>query len=385
MFGLLPSGFKRKQYTDIKESMETRAKNLFGEDVNLAEKSPLGLFIRLFAWSVGILWQLAEKVYFSAYVHTAEGSSLDHVSKYIGISRFPATSATGEVTFTGDEGIGVPEGFLVQTPDGIVFEVLEGGTIDNTEQINLEVQAIDVGTIGNVSENRITEIVNPLAGLNSVNNSDPISGGSNVESDDALRERYELSVSQVGSSTSASIEATILQVDGVVDAKVRENDLPTTENGIPPKSIAPLVLGGANEDIARAILKTKAAGILSFGSVVETVEDSRGVEFDIGFTRPTEAPITVDVTLTTNATFPGDGNEQIRTAIIQYIGGEDEDGSTFTGLRLGQDVIYTQIIGLCHTVQGVTDVSLTVNTGTSNIPIDDDEIATTIFTDVVVS
>lgn len=365
MFGLEPTGFSRKQYSDIVSDMETRARGLFGEDVNLAERSPLGMLIRLFSWSVGILWQLAEKVYFSGYADTAEGVSLDYVAKYIGINRFPAQRATGVVTFTGTEGTIIPEGFLVETVDGIQFETVEEVVIGVSTTVDVDVIALIVGVDGNVADSMITQIVNPIAGLDTVTNAVALLDGRNVESDVEFRERYQRSVAKVGSSTVASIESTILDIEGVVDALVRENDQIIEVDGIPAKSISAIVAGGDNTDIALAILSTKAGGIQSFGTTTVTVQDSRGVDFDIGFTRPTPVLTDVAITLTTDATFPTDGETTISTEIEEYI----------NGLGIGQNVIYTKVISLCHVVEGVTNAVVTINGLGANLIIGDDEIS----------
>lgn len=371
MFGLTPQGFKRKQYTDIKNDMQDRAKSLFGDDVNLSESSPLGLLIKLFSWSLGIVWQLAEKVYFNDFVSTSEGVSLDRLAKRIGLSRARARQATGEVTFTGSEGTIIEVGFLISTPDGIEFETTEEVTIPVLGTVVAEIISLDLGANTNVSAGRITEIVNPIAGLDSVTNATATTGGVDVETDVTFRARYERSIAKIGSSTSASIESTILSVDGVIDAKVRENDDIVVVGGLPAKCIAPIVAGGVDLAVALAILETKAGGIESFGSTNVTVEDSRGVEFNIGFTRPTQVTISVSAGLTTDSSYPLDGDQQIEDAIQEYI----------EGLRISEDVVYSKLISLCHVVPGVTDVDLTVNTTTANVVIGEEELA--VFNEVI--
>ena len=50
--GLSKFGFRRKTYNEILEDMEARAKELFGESVNLSERSPLGMFLQTIAWEL---------------------------------------------------------------------------------------------------------------------------------------------------------------------------------------------------------------------------------------------------------------------------------------------------------------------------------------------
>ena len=178
-----------------------------------------------------------------------------------------------------------------------------------------------------------------------------------------------------------SIRASLLELDGVRGALVVENNRDTTDGeGRPPKSFQCYVLGGDESEIAHTILQTKAAGIQAYGTDptdAVIVEDDAGQEHSIGFTYAEEVPIYVHVAVTSGAEFPPDGLDQIRTAIIRYISGQDEDGQVYAGLMMGQDVIYARLIQACYAVFGVEDVLVTVSEsddpsppeGTSNIPI----------------
>ena len=62
-WGLTERGFLRPSYADLLDAFEVKAKELFGSTVNLSVRSPLGIFLRIFAWFAGLTWQLAEDVY----------------------------------------------------------------------------------------------------------------------------------------------------------------------------------------------------------------------------------------------------------------------------------------------------------------------------------
>ena len=384
-FGLTEKGFKRKRYADIIEEKESRARELFGENVNLGEQSPLGLFIRLNAWEESLAWQVAEDVYLSAFVDSATGTSLDKVAQFIGVVRNPATRAAGVVKFEGDDNTIIEEGFLLETEDGIQFETTEEVEIDGGD-VTAEIRAVEPGTDGNVPADTITEIVAPIEGLDSVTNDDETTGGRNKETDAELRERYINSVARPGASTADSIRAALLDIEDVRAALVIVNNSDTTDgDGRPPKSFESYVLGGDPADIAKTILQTSAAGIEPYGTEDEIVEDDSGQEHTIGFTYAAEKDIYVEVSVTTNEEYPVDGNEKMVTEIIKYIGGEDEDGQLYTGLSMGEDVVYTQIIKACYRVPGVEDVDVGIDTNpdptpgtdTANISIDTTEVAET--------
>lgn len=389
-FGLTDKGFKRKRYIDILDSMQANAKSIFGQDINVNTNSPVGMFFKVIAFCVAELWQQLEKVYYAAYKDTATGYQVDYVGQYIGIQRKASTYATGIVTFTGKAGTVIPTNFLVACGN-VQFWTLKENIIATTGVIDATIQAIEVGSTGNVAAGKITTIVSALSGVTSVTNALATSGGKEVETDATFKSRYDDSVASGGSSTAASIEAALLEIGTVIDAKVTENDTVATVDGIPPKSVSSFVYGGSDADVANTIYKTKGGGIQAFGATYIGIVDSHGVTHQIGFTRATEVPVYVHISLTKDtALYPTTGNTQIKTAIIQYIGGLDADSTEYNGMGLGADIIYTKLIGLCHKVSGVTDVTVTVSTDNTtftaaNISIAANAVAKTDFNKVVIS
>lgn len=360
-FGLTAKGFRRKRYADIIAEKEARARALFGENVNLSEASPLGQFIRLNAWEESLVWEMAEDVYNAAYVDTSTGIQLDRVAQRIGIRRRPAQRATGAVVFLGDDSTEIPAGFRVATGDDIEFETTEAVTISGGTA-TAPIRAVESSTGGNVPANTVTEIINPTAGIDSVTNPAPTSGGRNKETDAELRERYLQSVARGGASTIDSIRASLLDTPGVRAALVAVNNTMEMVDGRPPKSFECYVLGGDPEDVARTILETGAAGIQPYGTEQVTVKDASGQDQVIGFTYAVEVDIHVRVTVTKTVEYPLDGDGRIRTEIIKHIGGADVDGQVYTGLGMGDDVVYTRLIKTAYRVPGIKDVEIEVST-----------------------
>ena len=254
MFGLNKDGFNRMRYADIIAEMNSRARSVFGADVNLSEFSPLGMFFKVIAFSMAIIWQLAEYVYYGAYKDTAEGYQLDGVCQYIGVKRRKASYATGTVTFTGIPGTVIPLFFIVSAGDH-QFWTQQIATIPVGGTVDVPIRAIELGNTSNVLAGTITTIVNPLPdmGVTAVTNALGTTGGADVETDESLRARYDESISLGGASTTSAIEAELLQVQNVVDARVIENVTMATVGGVPAKAFESTVYGGTNADIADAI------------------------------------------------------------------------------------------------------------------------------------
>ncbi len=386
-FGLTKDGVKIKKYPDLIESMENKAKQLYGEDVNLSERSPLGLFLKNIAWELKDLWQLGQDVYYSAYVDFAEGFSLDNTGKIITIERKPAQKANGTITIFGESKTNIPKGFKIST-DMVVFETTISSVIGDNGKIEIPIVAIEPGENGNVPANTITKIVNPIPGVDSITNLEQTQGGREIEEDYEFRERYYRSLSKGGSSTREAVEAALLDMSNVVDAFVDENETNEYINDIPPHSLAPYVFGGNDEDIAKTILKAKAGGIRSYGLTEERIKDNKGVEHTIGFTRPSVKNIYVKLNIVKDSFYPGD--DVVTRAVLNYVGGEDKDGVSYKGLKLGEKVVISKIMANVMCLKGTSDIEVEISLDgetyqPTNIEIEKNEIAKTDYNKVVIN
>jgi uncharacterized phage protein gp47/JayE len=383
-------GFKRKRYADLIVEMEAKARELYGETVNTSERSPLGILLRIFAWFLSKPWEKAEDVYYSAYINTAQGIQQDRLGPYVGITRIPEQFAEGSVSFTGVAGYTIAAGFSVRTTAGNYFTTLNDITLDGSGLGTALVRATVAGARGNVAAGTITVIVNPNPNVTSVTNASAAVGGREKETDPEFRERFQLSVSGGGASTLDSIRGALLRLAGVRAATVIENTgLATDSAGRPGKSFQAYVLGGDSDAIAQSILDTKAAGIESYGDVSRIVTDVAGLEHTVKFSYAAELSVHVNVDITRNDQYPLDGDAQIRSAIIRYIGGEDSDGSLYSGLGMGEDVIFTKLISAIFKVEGIEDVSLEVATtggfSSDNIVVLNNEVAQVVHSDIEVA
>ena len=85
-WGVTERGFHRPTYVELLNALEYKARELFGDKANLTVRSPLGIFLRIFAWMLNILFAVMEDVYNSRFVDTAVGVSLYNLGKAIGPS-----------------------------------------------------------------------------------------------------------------------------------------------------------------------------------------------------------------------------------------------------------------------------------------------------------
>ncbi len=198
----------------------------------------------------------------------------------------------------------------------------------------------------------------PTAKVSGLNQDDETVLGGDLESNTAFRIRREQLLSEQGDATVEAILAQVLDVTGVLEARVFENDTNVTNgDGMPPKSIEAVVdaPGVADVDIAQAIFDSKAGGIQAYGtSISEVITDSQGIGHTIDASRATLVPIYIAITVTTNTditqgpVYPANGDDQVATALVAA---GDE-------LGIGDDVIAEKIKCAAFTVDGVTDITV---------------------------
>lgn len=369
-------GFHTKKYVDIVNEVNSEAKEKFGPDVNLSERTPLGIILRIFAWFLSYVYGVVQDVYYAAYIDTASGIQLDRLVTSANLTRFSARSAKVTCTVKGTLGATIAAGFRASTASEIVFETRRAYTIDQTDLDDdtgrkgfcyVEMYALEPGVAGNVSAELITNLVNPGNNVLSITNDEPATGGRNEETDQELRARFKLARASVGRATISAVRAALLNVDGVRAAIVIENDTMEVVDGNLPKSIHAYVLGGEDADITSAILESKAAGIATNGTESMQVADIAGNPHIIKFSRAEQVDLNMKVALTINNKFATSSLSAIKTTIVQYVGGVDADGSSYAGLSLGDKVIHSKIVSDIFDVEGVEDVIVQIssNGGTS--------------------
>lgn len=354
-WGLTDAGFRRPTYAELLDALEYKAREVFGSEANLTVRSPLGVFLRIYAWMLNILFSSLEDVYNSRFVDTAVGSSLYNLGRAIGLQLLGAQKSVGYLVFTGNDGVEVPEGYLAETIAGIEFITVQSGVILEGS-VTLAATAVIAGPDSNTDENTITIIVNPMSGITTVNNPNRFEGGRDTETDAEFRERYYVSVDFAGGVNLEAIIASIYEnVGAVISVAGEENDTDeTSENGLPPHSIEIIAYGGLDEEIANAIYDRKAAGIETYGSTTVTILNVSEKPHEIRFSRPTPVQVWVEVFgLVTGSSFPLDGIEQIQETIATYIGAD-----TRGGLNIGQDVIRVALPTEVFKVSGVLDFNV---------------------------
>ncbi|MBQ8717942.1 MAG: baseplate J/gp47 family protein, partial [Clostridia bacterium] len=348
--GLTDKGFVRRTYDDILNDKIQRAKELFGENIDTSDQTPLGKFIRINAYDQAQAEEEIEQVYYARFPNTASGQSLDRLLPFVGITRNPASAAVYSVKITGEVGYVITPGFLVATDAGITYWAVQEYTIGDDGTCVIEVSCTEAGTVGNLSSaSSICKVVNPVVNITSAVGLECLTAGMDEESDADLRERFAASVSGAGSCNENAIRAAILRVPTVKFAVVIVNDTDETDNeGRPPHSFECFVLGGDeySKEIAEAIVDKRPVGIRTVGDNAVTITDVSGTERIVYYSPAKKVPVNVRVSIKTTPSFRDDGVAQVQLSVADYI----------NTIGIGNSLVLSTIYGHIYSVLGVQEV-----------------------------
>lgn len=220
----------------------------------------------------------------------------------------------------------------------------------------------------------ITEILTPLVGWQSVTNPTAAQMGRNRETDEELRSRFIQQKGVRGSASSAAISSELLQVNGVTNVRVYENEDDTTNAlGVQANSIMCVVRGGSPLEIAESIYNNKPVGIRTQGNTTINVTDSIGEVHPVRFETPTFQNVYIKLDIFLQDEFPADGVALIKQALKDYFA---------TQFDVGEDVIYSRLYSPINSIGGFYVQSLFIGTspsptGVANIDIPFNKIAYT--------
>lgn len=188
------------------------------------------------------LWlqSLAVKILAVTRAATSTGEDLDSFVNDYGLVRLGAQNAIGTVTFSrftpGAQAV-IPLGARVATTDGATqFEVVLdpshgsynaglGGYVVpvGIPSIDVPVRALQPGQSGNIVAGFVTLIQTSIPYIDTVTNVAPLSGGSDAESDAALRERFVAFINSLSKATSGAIGFAITSLRLGLQYTIREN------------------------------------------------------------------------------------------------------------------------------------------------------------------
>jgi uncharacterized phage protein gp47/JayE len=323
--------------------------------LDLSTSSPIGQINRIVARRLRLLEEALAALFAGLDPDTATGDALLRLCALTGTYREPATASRVVVTCNLDAGT-YAAGSLACYPAGRPEDrfvsaepiMAPGGPI---------AVIFDAENTGPIVANAGTLVPVASAGFNSITSHPDATVGSAIESEAALRLRRAAEVASPGSASVGGIAADLTRsIASIETVQIIANSTDATVDSVPPHSVEAIVYGPAsptaadNDEVAASLFSSIAAGIGTYGNTTRTVYDDEGIAHSISFTRPTDVPITVSITLVRSASGYA-GDDAVKEAI-----------AALSRVRPGLDASWSAVVAAAQSVPGVLRVS-TVNLG----------------------
>lgn len=413
-YGLTTEGLVIPTFVVIREALNQLLRNTFGASLDLGDRSILGQLTAIIADRYAGVWEKLEAVNSSQDPDKASGAALEALCALTGTFRPAASYSAVVLSLTGAPTTLVPAGneaetlstsklFVTReagtitavpawtistayaletrvTNNGSVYECITAGTsagsggptsddddiTDNTAHwtfigqgtgvVDVEAWASETGPITAFARD-ITVRRSSVPNWDGVMNLRDANLGRNQATDGELRLLREQELSTGGNSTVDALRAELLNLAEVLSVTIFVNNTMLTDaDGVPPKSIEPMVRipVGAEQDqrVFDALLAGVAAGIATHssggGAASGFATDAQGTQHLMKFTRPAEVPIYIAITVTVDsAEWPVDGEDQIKEAIVEW--GDARN--------TGDNAVAAAISARAFGVDGVLDVT----------------------------
>lgn len=340
------NGLQTATAPELLESLQTAFKEIYGDDVLLDSSTPDGQWLNILVQKGIDVRGLLMQLYNSFNPDNAQGAVLDQRCAINNVFRKSGTFTTVNISITTDRSLtlqGVDEeynnpeatGFTVQDNEGNRFVMVNTQTLSaGTTSVLFRSE-----TLGKVVvlPDTITTPVTIVLGVLSVNNPTAATAiGTDEEIDKDLRVRRRQSVAISSYGYLNGLQAALLQLDGVNDAKVYENYTSSTDaNDIPAHCIWVVMDGGSSADIANTIYEKKSVGCDMKGDITYTITTPALTQFIAKWDEADVTPLYIKFTIqpaTSGITFDTTAIETYMDSNLSFKIGEAAETSTITTL-----------------------------------------------------
>ena len=374
------TGFEVSEIPELREQIASEWQNAFKENgkplLNVDPETPQGQIIDSQVASVN--QKDSEVLYLAQQFdpRTSEGRFQDALAEIYFIKRKSAINSYAICTLNGRSGTQISAGALIESEiDGTQWSLDQDVTIPAEGTITAQFTCLTEGAIS-ASAGTLTKIVTTVTGWDTVTNATAIVG-SLEESQSALEKRRYDSVALNARSTTDAVFANVSQCDEVIAVYVIDNktNVYKTIDGytLTPHSIFVCVIGGADQDIAKAIYEHLSAGCDYNGNTVIPITDEyTGAVEQVKFYRPANYNIYIKVQIQDNNSLPNDYKNIIKQAVYNNFYGLDDikiNNEPLLRIKMNDDIYSSRFtpsilnVGIANvlTVQISTDGSTWVN------------------------
>ncbi|WP_254905214.1 baseplate J/gp47 family protein [Clostridium tyrobutyricum] len=347
-------------YSDSNSSDDIRNRMLddVPSDIDKSEGSFIYDALSPASKEIGQTYNIADDILDRTSPFTAAGTDLENITNAVGITRKQGEKATTDILIEGVPDTVVLSGTLVQTEEGLEYETLNDIVLTDG-QATVAVQARDVGSNYNVPANAINQLPVQISGVTSITNPESVNNGYDIEDDDSLRGRYfERMQTPATSGNKYQYMSWAKEVTGVGDAK----SFPLW-NG--PGTVK-IVIINSNKRAADTELVQKVKDYID----PQPERNGEG-QAPIGAALTVVSAIEKAINITAKVILAnGYTIQQVQDNFTEVVGKYLSDiafNSTY--------VSYAKIGSLLLSTAGIVDYdNLTLNTGTANVALQDEEI-----------
>lgn len=263
-----------------------RMLTVFREKCGLAAHSDSDLAVRLYAAAAELesLYGYCTWAVNQSFPQTASGTYLDLHASLRNLTRKGAEKARGHVTFYVDEApaapVSIPRDTVVTDGKGRRFLTGEAGEIAaGSLCCTVPVTAAEGGACGNAAAFTLTKMPAPPASVTRCENTQPLSGGSDGEDDEALRARVLESFHRLPNGANAAF----------YEERVRQHE------GVGQVRVLPRRRGSGTVDVIVAAAEGAKATLLE--EIREDLAAVREISVDVEVLPPNSLPVSVKVTV----------------------------------------------------------------------------------------
>jgi uncharacterized phage protein gp47/JayE len=369
-YGETETGFRRKTFPEIQASIKEKLRKRIDKRLSLDDLDWLGNAVDVFSDELDLAWQALEVARNGFDPANAEGALMINLAGVTGTRQRQATYGLCPVTL----GLAPAKSF----PPGDLVAHVWGDPTNRWQNRDLVVSTL-AGTYPATFiaqqpgakpalAGTLIVIAASKSGWLSITNATDGEPGEDLETVDDLRVRREEDLETQASGSAGGIRSDVLDVEGVLSAKVLINDTEADVGSLPKHSVRAVIWDGltleADDDVlAQTIFDSKGAATTTVGSSHGTATDANGDPVVVNFDRATQVPLYVDGELEVVA--GADADAVIAAAKLAIIAG----GPSGVGAR----AVFERIKSRSFTVPGVTDV-LNFALGTAPAPIGTDNV-----------
>lgn len=303
----------------------------------------------------------------------SEGRMQDAIGRIYYIDRIAATATVVTAQCVGQVGVTLPAGSLA-TDGEFIYASLGDAIFTSGGAIDVQFACTTLGPIA-CAAGTLTRIAQTVPGWDAITNASAGVVGTDVETRTDFEYRRSASVALNAHGSVPSIRGAVMSVDGVIDAYVMDNPNGTavvtgsTSYSVAAHSVYVAVVGGTDDDVAKAIWNKKDVGCDYNGNTTVTVVDDTALSFpypsySVKFERPSALPILFSVEIADHPGIPSDIVAQTKAAIVSAFTGADGGQRA----RIASDIYASRFYaGVSNIDASVRIVSIKIGTSTATL------------------